>query len=1012
MGERTLGLDVGANSIGWFVIKPGSTEIIASGVRVFPEGVDNFDTKKEKPKMESRRVARGMRRQIARRRVRKRQLRTLLISAGLLPTADDELRSLEVADPYALRRRALSEALTPYEFGRLLVHLNQRRGFKSNRKTDRGRKADDKGMLGEINELAAKLNDAGCQTLGEYLAKLHDDPHARVRNRHTRRDMFETEFEVCWTKQQAFHPSLLPDELKQRIRKVIFFQRDMYWPPSVVGRCELEPRQPRCPRADRLAQRFRLLQEVNNLRYFDPDVREERPLTSEQRTLLLDKLSKVAKKDFDGIRKELGFIESIPFNLERGHRKFIKGMPTDAALAGKELFGRRWHEFPEARKNEIVRKLIDADDDKLPSLVQEWGLPPESIDKLATVDLPDGYAALSRMALEKLLPHMERGLLYMTDDDTPCALTEARYPRPDQVPRKVLPFLPEPPEIANPVVRQAMFEIRKLVNAIIREYGKPDQIHIELARNATMSLEDRQKASKRRQDNEDRRSEAADLIRSNQFKVSRDGIDRVLLWQEQGGICVYSGRPISVTQLLQGEADIDHILPYSRCLDDSMQNKVVTFRTLNHEKGNRTPREWLEADPDRYNQVLQFASRLPYAKRKRFTQKELELDKFVLRQLNDTRYIAREAARYLREIVEKPHHVLCPKGSHTAELRRHWGLDTVLRELPDSPAWTGENDLRDGEKNRSDHRHHAIDALVVALTDQSRLQQLARIRSQGGTQTTGEVLPDPWPGFRQSVIDAAAKINVSHRVQRRVSGALHEDTIYGPVYEKNIQGQVVQRPGEFVVRKPVESLTLAMIEDIRDPIIRGIVMQRLNERHVAFGRGVAGAIGTDVWKPDLTMKSGTPIRKVRIVKRDETIQPIRKGTAYVKPGSMHHLVIFEWTEKGKKKREAVFVSMLDAINRIRSGDPIIQHVHPQRPDAKFVMSLSRGESVIGIKDGLTGPFVFNTAASTSGQMWFVRHTDARKSSQQQTVSVKASTMSPKARKVTIDPLGRIRWAND
>jgi len=82
MGERTLGLDVGANSIGWFVIKPGSTEIIASGVRVFPEGVDNFDTKKEKPKMESRRVARGMRRQIARRRVRKRQLRTLLISAG------------------------------------------------------------------------------------------------------------------------------------------------------------------------------------------------------------------------------------------------------------------------------------------------------------------------------------------------------------------------------------------------------------------------------------------------------------------------------------------------------------------------------------------------------------------------------------------------------------------------------------------------------------------------------------------------------------------------------------------------------------------------------------------------------------------------------------------------------------------------------------------------------------------------------------------------------------------
>jgi CRISPR-associated endonuclease Csn1 len=606
---------------------------------------------------------------------------------------------------------------------------------------------------------------------------------------------------------------------------------------------------------------------------------------------------------------------------------------------------------------------------------------------------------------------MERGLLYMSDDGTPCALTAAGYLRPDQQPRKVLPELPEPPDIANPVVRQAMFEVRKVVNAIIREHGKPARIHVELARDATKSQQQRQEDSKRRQENEDRRSEAADLIRSNGFKVSRDGIDRVLLCREQGETCVYSGRSISMVQLLQGEVDIDHILPYSRCLDDSMQNKVVAFRGMNQEKGNRTPREWLESDPERYEKILKGVSKLPYSKRKRFTQKELDLDSFVQRQLNDTRYIARALSQYLRCLVTEPHHVLCPKGSHTAELRRHWGLGTVLQNLPDSPAWTGENELRDGEKNRADHRHHAIDALVIALTDASRLQTLARIRRQGGTQNTGEVLPDPWPRFRETVIEAIKGINVSHRVQRRVSGALHEDTLYGPVRDKNIRGGLIQRPGEFVVRKPLESLTCSMIEDIRDPTIRDIVIARLNERKVSFGRGIKGGIPKEVWTPQLKMKSGVPIRKVRLIKRDETIQPIRAGTAFVKPGSTHHLCIFEWTENGKKKREAIFVTMLEAIQRIRRKEPIISRVHPSRPNAHFVMSLSAGEAVVGPKgDGQL--MIFSTAASTQGQVYFNRHTDARRSSDRQKIVVTANSMDRNARKVTVDPLGRIRWAND
>ncbi len=245
MGHRVLGLDVGANSIGWVLVDPDEGTIIATGVRVFPEGVDNFDTKKEKPKMEGRRVARGMRRQIARRAGRKRELRRLLTAKGFLPQDSAEQRDLDGVDPYDLRRRALSEKLTVHEIGRLLVHLNQRRGFKSNRKSDRGRKADDKGLLGEINALAAKIKEANCQTLGEYMSELHEDAHTRIRNQHTRRDMFDTEFKVCWQKQREHHPEVLTDELKKEVHRVIFFQREIYWPKSVVGRCELEPREAR-----------------------------------------------------------------------------------------------------------------------------------------------------------------------------------------------------------------------------------------------------------------------------------------------------------------------------------------------------------------------------------------------------------------------------------------------------------------------------------------------------------------------------------------------------------------------------------------------------------------------------------------------------------------------------------------------------------------------------------------------------------------------------------------------
>jgi CRISPR-associated endonuclease Csn1 len=232
-----------------------------------------------------------------------------------------------------------------------------------------------------------------------------------------------------------------------------------------------------------------------------PATGDEQPLSKQHRALLLDKLSKTKEMTFDQIRKALGFLETIPFNLEGGKRKKLQGMVTDAILADKKLFGPAWHTRKNAEKTQIARCLIHGTEAEIRRQATDgWGLEAEAAERLLDVDLPAGYIRLSIAALEKLVPHMERGLLYMTADGTPSALSEAAYGRPDQRCRKVLERLPEPPEVTNPVVRQALFELRKVVNCIVKTYGKPARIHLELARNATATAEQRRKMSQNMRD--------------------------------------------------------------------------------------------------------------------------------------------------------------------------------------------------------------------------------------------------------------------------------------------------------------------------------------------------------------------------------------------------------------------------------------------------------------------------------------------------------------------------------
>jgi CRISPR-associated endonuclease Csn1 len=944
----------------------------------------------------------------------------------------------------------------------------------------------------------------GERTLGQYL---HDQQTgertgvaapARIRNQHTKRSMIEEEFLRVWEQQRKHHPGLLTDKKlfgavgrldAQRTRKAIprdrskslleqfglhglvFFQRPIYWPREMIGMCELEKGHRRCHRSDRRAQRFRMLQEINNLRYSPSGTFEERRLDAEQRQTLLDAMYKKEKIEFSAIRKLLGLLEGSKFNLERGERASIKGCVTDV------LMTKAWPGFAkleEEAKDQIVRVVIDAERDG-PAAEQmlrtRCGLPEDAIETLMGVDLPDGYVNFSLKAIDKLMPQLEAGMILMGRGEEDSAMHRAGYLRRDELQRRLFDELPSLEtirsgplaDLPNPVVRATMHELRRVVNAIVREYGRPDAVHVEMARSLKMSGEKRREYNRKIQERGKERADVAAELREKKIAPTRDAVLKYRLWQEQKERCIYTGRGISFEQLYNGDTDIDHILPYSLTLDDSQMNMVVCFRDANREKGQRSPWEWLSgSDPNRLKRIEQWGECLPFNKRRRLVQQEIKTEDFIQRQLVDTGYVARLAVVYLEMLVEKKHDVQGRKGTYTADLRNEWGIGDLVRSLPNSPA-AADDTLGPGEKSRADHRHHALDAIVIALTNRRTLAAMHQGQEMAHhiDKTTGEVvehlrfvkdIPPPWGmepvAFREMVRSKLASVNVSHRVRRGVCGGLHEETNYGPVYERmnGAEPRTKQRPGEFVVRKPVESLSPNEIERIRDETIKGIVNKRLEEHGITVGRGADKVPPKKMQEAmaGLTMPSGVPIRKVRVLRNELTIQPIRKGTpaeTWVKPGSTHHLCIFEWTErdrKGKEKRarDAVFVSMLEAKQRInaqrkererlmKAGDskeaaahkaarshPIIQRVHPDRPDARFVMSLSGGEMVLAKVKGRDEPVLltFKTAASTQGQIYFSLATDARRSGDQAKLVFNCNTLD--ARKVTVDPLGRVRWARD
>lgn len=976
-----LGLDLGVGSVGLAVVDPEKKQIAKTAVRVFPAGVEgDFESGKDSSRNAARREKRLQRRQTDRRARRLKKVRTLLVRAGLLPAGDthETLKALDAelakkygphpGHPYVLRAKALDEPLEPYELGRALYHLAQRRGFLSNRLAPV--KKDEEGVVASgIQTLAAKIREAGKRTLGEYLVSINPEQE-RIRTRYTSRAMYRQEFEAIWKAQRKHHSTLTP-ELRTQLEQAIFFQRPLKDQSHLVGACSLIPAEKRAPLRLLEVQRFRILDRVNNLRLVEPD----RPLTEEERRKLAGELEKREKMTYAEVRKLLGL--KSKFSIEAGKEKQIWGNVTWARFA--EKLNWHWTQMSRDRQEALIEEWHRAkSDEELARALEAWNeFTPEEIAAICEIRLPDDHLGFSLAAIRRLMPHLEQGI-------TTAAARRMEFPESFQA-AEPLPFLPPVlealPELRNPAVARVLTEVRKCVNAVIRRYGKPDYIRIELARDLKRNKRDRQALTEQIREREKERERAQEELKKFGLqKVSGADIEKYLLWEECGKVCPYTGKTISLENLFgqHPQFDVEHIVPRSRSLDNSFLNKTLCHRDENVRKRQMTPWEMFQNDRDGWEQFVARVKKIPNkAKRERLLIQETDtqklLEKFSSNQLNDTRYASRLAAKYVGLLyggvtdATRTQRVFTSAGQITAQLRNYWNCNSILS--------------LDQEKSRADHRHHAIDAAVVAMTSPAIVQELSRAAacSEQAGQRRLRSFPEPWPGFRDQLHDAIHQHTVvSHRPQRKLQGPLHEETYYG-----------VRKNGEVHVRVPLEKAKRKP-ESIVDPTVRQRVME-----------------GFD------TLASGVPIKRVR-VKVSARPVPLSEGRKlrHVLTGDNHHMEVVAIHQRGKTTYAGYVVSRLEAMRRHRAGEPVVNKDHG--PDKEFLFSLSEGDMV-----RWNGELwrVRGVTDIPGGRVILSRSNDARlKREMTRGEDLLASSVNPfiakGGRKVHVSPLGDVRDAHD
>ena len=957
----TLGLDIGIASVGWAVLE---NNIDGEPIKIERLGVRIFD-KAEQPKTgaslaEPRREARGQRRTIRRRRHRKDRIKQLIQQNDIMTRVEmaEMFEHLQFeTSVYELRVQALERALTKQEFVRVLIHLAQRRGYKSNSKSEEAKDKENGKVKSAISENKKCMEENGYRTIGEMI--LNDDrfwecnpdgtkifvPHNHPDDYRTtvERSMVEDEIRLIFSRQHALGVPYATSEFEEAYLEIWGSQRNFDEGPGgkspyggnmiekMLGHCTFEKDEPRAAKGSYSAEYFRLLQDVNHLRLVKNNG-ESCALTREQKQIYIDLVMKSAAASYAQLRKKLELSNDISFNMLRygsdeigkverkklGHMKFYHEMRKALNTVQKDAISTvSWEQ-----RDEIARILLCyKSDDKRKAQLEKLDIPREFIPALLTLSTSK-TAHLSVKALRKLIPYLEKGMTYAE------ACKEVYGEQKSSITKKNKLSLFDIEPINNPVVRRAVSQTIRVINAVVREYGAPEVVRVELAREMGKPYDVRTQMTKKQEANAKRNEELRQQIKKIKgAEPTGQDIVKFKLFQDQNGVCLYSGQNLDITRLFEaGYVDVDHIIPYSISFDDSYTNKVLVRSPENRQKGNRIPADYFKSDPARWQRFETLVNTQVHnwkKKRNLLTQALSEEQKngFKQRNLVDTQYIARVIYNLINDHLQfaetgkydKKRRTQAVNGAITAHVRKRLGIQKIRED----------GDL-----------HHAVDAAVVACVSPSMIQKITqytkhreciRKTKEGYLDTeTGELMtreaydakysprfPAPWERFRQELearlsdnpaeeiarlhlatYDSEEEIKpvfVSRKQTHKISGAAHEATI-----------RSAKKPGGSISKKPLTSLSLnkktGEIEGYYAPESDRLLYEALKKRLEEFDGNAEKAFAEPFYKPKRDGTRGPLVKKVKIYEKKTITVPVGGGNA--DNGSMIRVDVFYIEDDG------------------------------------------------------------------------------------------------------------------
>ncbi len=954
----SIGLDIGISSVGWAVINLDKERIEDLNTRMFDVA--------ENPKNGSslatpRREARSTRRRIRRRRYRVSRIRSFIMNKGLLSEIQaDQLYTWkdDDLDIWLVRVNGLERKLSDREFARILIHYAKNRGFKSNRKSEK-KEAETGRLLEAVSENTRIMEENKYRTVAEMLL-LDDRFEGRKRNKGgdyshiLARTEIEKEIRLIFAKQREFGHRFATTENEEEYIQIWGSQRPFSTQEDIVkriGSCTFEPGEKRAPKFSYTFERFRAYDKMNRLRIIS-DKDSQRPLTDDERDDIIRMLFNKEEVKYKDIRKTLQLQHYERFNElyydlnetnEKNENKTFLSLEGQYKLKkvvsnieGKTLAeSYRPIDYDTfAYAVTVYKDDHDAREYLLNTYVNENGKQVKNLANRAyNEELIEGllnlsfskFGHLSLKALNKIIPYVEQGHAYHE------ACEKAGYQFNQRVgneKQKLLPVIPTK-DITNPVVIRSLSQTRKVINGIIKRYGQPSEIYIELARDMGRHYSERRELEKQYNKNRKLNSQAKERIHELHPEISDPRGHDILkfkLWEEQDGRCAYSTKKIKMDDLFDhGVAEVDHIIPYSRSFDDSNANKVLVLKKENQDKKNRTPYEWFGNDSVKWDQFTSYVNTLKIRKKKKdlllkknFDDEQAE--QFKSRHLNDTRYITRfikgfiEDNLELREEKGRKQQVFTVNGAYTSLMRKRWGFNKNREE----------NDL-----------HHAVDAVLVAvsLPFRHRVSNYFKRHEEHASQLLkreGEKFPEPWEGFRKELearliqdpdklklaLESLAlpsydedfileikPIFVSRMPKRSVKGQIHEETI------RRHRGFTDKGLNLMVKKYALEDIPFNKNGDFpmygkeSDPK----TYEAIKQRYLDNGKDVKKAFSTTLYKPSRKPEKAPIIRSVKIETTANRVFHL-DDKAVAENASIARTEVFRHKETGKYYLAPVYVS--------------------------------------------------------------------------------------------------------